>query len=597
MILFFISSIIAKFNLLLLLILKKKQIKKPKKLTGTAIPQPKKIAIIGGGILGLTTAYYLNRLLKEKAKLADSNNVAGGIDVAKSVKVAEGAKVAPFVIDVYEKSSQVGGLAETYFLPGLINDPLSKKDSAGPAGTGPAGTGPAGTSPADTGSSGTDPVTMDPAEPYKWPFVEKYYHHFFASDKALQKLLKELGIFEKLKWYDAKMGIFVNNQPVNFSTALDILKFPPLGFFNRIRLGIVSFILQKWPSNNGFAKVTAIKWCQKYFGKTVTSLIWQPLLESKFSDDYNKVSMLWLRSRIKDRSSSRPSLFAEERLGYINGSLETLISAIQKDLETEGVKFNTDVSNVSLQWMPENKTSSQTVSQTAPDTTNNKNSKPIHPKRKKHIIKSRKPEIFHRLKFTTNDKQLIKDYDIVIATVPPKEFIRDFSPPVEYNHAISKIKFIGAICLTLILKKQFMPYYWLTINDPKEPFIAVIEHTNLISENHYNGKHILYLGKYLEPKDNLYTMEEDQLRQLVEKFLFKLNPHFDPSWIESISVQRTHTAQHIVDTKYQPAQAETGKKGLYYAHFSQIYPHDRGVNYAIEQGSNLAQLINKQWTS
>lgn len=469
----------------------------------------KRIAIIGGGILGLTTAFYLSQ---------QNENLE---------------------IDILEKSPDVGGLAGVNNLDNFTDGPADSRKSGSKD------------SPATSSPDGSS------VRHEYWPYLEKYYHHFFASDSALKELLKDLGIHDKLKWHDAKMGLYINNQLIDFSTALDILKFKPLGFLNRIRLGMVSLFLQKWPFEGGFAKVSAIDWCNRYFGKTVTSIMWQPLLQSKFAGFSNQISMLWLHSRIKDRSSSRPGPFSAEKLGYIDGGLYTLINTLVKKLATKGVKIFTNVSIMGIE---------------SKNTT-------------------------HHLKFQHKNQQIKKGYDIVIATIPPKDFIRNFAPPAKYSNELMQLKFLGAICITIILKKKFMPYYWLTINDPKEPFVAVIEHTNYISASHYRNKNILYLGKYLDPNDPFFTLEESKMQKIIEIFLHKINPKFNSSWIEFLSIQKSNSAQHIVNTGYQPTQPGTGKVGLYYAHFSQIYPHDRGINYAVAQGFYLSKLISTQWKS
>ena len=477
----------------------------------------KKIAIIGGGILGLTTAFYLIRQNKEKdleIEIFEKGSTAGGLAATNNLSKELEKKI--FDKDVYVSSENNLNKPNPQYIKDVLSDNIDL-----------------------------------------WPDLERYYHHFFASDKTLKELLKDLNIADKLKWQEAKMGIFLNGKIYDFSTGVDILKFSPLNFFNRIRLGVVSLFLQKWPFENGFAKTSAINWCNRYFGKTITSLMWQPLLQAKFSNDFDKISMLWLRTRIKDRASSRPGFTQHERLGYIDGSIHTLITSLLENLEQAGVKINTNIT----------------------------------------ILGRRSKNSVHELKYQYKDQQIKNDFDEIIVTIPPKDFVHIFDPPAKYANELSKIKFLGAICLTVILKKQLSPYYWLTINDPEQPFLAVVEHTNYIDKSHFNNKHIIYLGKYLDQKDAFFNLDETKMREIVEKFLLTINPEFKASWIEDIIINKSNTAQHIVDTNFKPTSPETGLKGLYYAHFSQIYPHDRGVNYAIASGFYLAKLISQTWTN
>jgi len=433
-----------------------------------------KIAIIGGGILGLCTAYYLNKSCGDNCD-----------------------------ITLIEKNEKLGGLTLTSRVEGME--------------------------------------------------LERFYHHFFKSDKALQGLLNELGLGSKLRRYPSKMGIYHKNKLIDFSSAVDILKFPNLSFFSRLRLGIGSLFLQKWPSKKSFEGVYAIDWCNKFFGKDITKIFWEPLLKAKFAGDYNKIGMLWLRARLRDRASSRGLPWKDEQLGYIDGSINTLIVKLMERLEKGGVKIVTKADITSYKY-----------------------------KVKKHRMSYQVGGI------TTKD-----DYDVIVSTITPKSFTKIFDPPKRYINDLSKIKFLGAICLTLTLKKQFMPYYWLTINDPEKPFLAVIEHTNLIDKALYGYKSVLYLGKYLSPKDELYNLTEDEIVNIAVKFLKEINPDFDNTWIDNASIIKTETAQHILDLNAIPPLPTVGKNGLYYAHFSQIYEHDRGVNYAIAQSLDLSNLIIK----
>jgi protoporphyrinogen oxidase len=316
-------------------------------------------------------------------------------------------------------------------------------------------------------------------------------------------------------------------------------------------LGLGSFYIQKWPFKVAFEGYSAIDWCKKYFGKDITEIFWEPLLKAKFSVDFDKINMLWLRSRLRDRASSRGLPWKDESLGYIDGSINTLIVKLMETLEKGNVKIVTNADITSYQFKV------------------NK----------------------HRLTYKVGNKFIREDYDVLISTIAPKLFIKLFDPPKKYINQLQKIKFLGALCLTLTLEKQFMPYYWLTINDPNKPFLAVIEHTNLIDKALYDNKNILYLGKYLSPKDELFNLTDEEMLNIAVKFLKELNPDFEKSWIKNVSIIKTDTAQHIVDSNITLPLPYVGKNGLYYAHFSQIQDHDRGVNYAIAQSLNLSKLI------
>jgi protoporphyrinogen oxidase len=423
----------------------------------------KKIAIIGGGFLGITLAYYL-------AKNKDKS------------------------VTIYEKSDSLGGLASTINIEGEN--------------------------------------------------IEKYYHHFFKSDTSVQELIKELGLADKLDWLKSEVSFFADGQIYNFSTSLDLLKFSKLSFFSRLRAGFVSLYLQKSADYKKFENVTALDWCNKYYGKEVTNVIWKQLLLAKFGDKYyDKVAMSWLWARIHDRSSSRNGILGKEYLGYLQGSFQVLIDAIQKYLVENNVKINLNT----------------------------------------------KLDDYHRV----GDKHSIngEEYDQVVVTTPPEFFSKHFAPPAQYQEQLQAVKFIGAVCLILKLKQSFGKHYWTNIADDSYPFLALVEHTNFVDQKLFKGKSILYLAKYVDTNDRLYHASEDELFEIYCEYLKKINPNFDKTWVIDRYYFKTSHAQHIVPLGYKPVPIFTGIAGLFYVNFSQIYPHDRGTNYAVDQAKEVFNIL------
>jgi len=435
--------------------------------------QPKsRIAIIGGGMLGLTLAYKL---------------------------AYDGHKVT-----ILEKDSDFGGLAS-----GLQIE-------------------------------GSD--------------LEKYYHHVFKSDTAFQDLLKELGLLDGLQWLPGKMGILMQGKLLQFSTAVDILKFSPLNFFNRLRLGLVSFYLQKFATINTVKGKTALTWCRKYFGRSVSKVIWEPLLYSKFGANADRISMIWLFTRIRDRASSRGLPWQDERLGYLKGSMTRLITRLLEEISAhKGVALNrTTITGYSY-------------------------------RSGRHLLHYR----------TGENLEQVHAYDRVIATIPPRDFIRLFKPPKKYARELNTIGFMGAVCIVLKLKQQLSPYYWTSVNDPEVPFVAAVEHTNFLSPKLFNNNHILYLGKYL-PEDHVqFSMPDSELLDLYYKYLPLINPKFSKDWVQETHIFKSRIAQHLVPEDFKVVDYRSGIPGLFYAHFAQIFPHDRGTNYAIAEALEVYQLLIK----
>ena len=386
-------------------------------------------------------------------------------------------------------------------------------------------------------------------------YLERYYHHFFKSDKHLQELLSELGLQDHIQWLPSKMGLYDGNKFHPFSHALDILRFPSLNILDRLRLGLISFYLQKKKPDPNFSKITALVWCNKYYGKKVTAKIWEPLLRSKFEEYFDKVSMDWFHIRIHDRSSSRSLPFNDETLGYIKGSFNTLINTLENKLRELKVEIfkGSYVENYSY-------------------------------------IKNK-----HLIKIAGKFKKSMES-DIVIANIPPKQFNSIFKPARSYSEKLNDIKFLAAYCFILELDSPLSKYYWTSVNDPNAPFVALVEHTNLLPKNNFKGSSIVYLGKYTKVDSQLFNMEDDKLWDICFNYLKKIYPDLKPGAVKSKYLFRAPQAQHIVTSNYSVLSYKTGRKGLLFAHFSQIYPHDRGTNYAIAQAYELFNLISsRKW--
>ncbi len=122
----------------------------------------------------------------------------------------------------------------------------------------------------------------------------------------------------------------------------------------------------------------------------------------------------------------------------------------------------------------------------------------------------------------------------------------------------------------------------------------MFEQTNFVPPEQYGGSHLVYLSRYLEVTDPIWTMDQDALFQHYIPALQRINPAFDPSWVREIRVFRERAAQPIVPLHYSALIPEmrTPLPNIYLANTTQIYPEDRGTNYSIKLGGDVATLIN-----
>jgi hypothetical protein len=78
--------------------------------------------------------------------------------------------------------------------------------------------------------------------------------------------------------------------------------------------------------------------------------------------------------------------------------------------------------------------------------------------------------------------------------------------------------------------------------------------------------------------------------------LKKINPRFSPDWIKDSWLFRTDYAQPVpfINNSEKIPSIKTPFQGLYLASMSQVYPWDRGTNFAIRLGRQAARMMQEE---
>jgi len=310
--------------------------------------------------------------------------------------------------------------------------------------------------------------------------LEKYYHHLFLTDHSIRGLVEELGITPDLQWLVSQMGFFHEGTVYPFGTAGQLLSFKPIPFLDRIRFGLQALYLGRVEDWGKYEKVTAYAWLKKNAGPHILKVVWEPLLRSKFGPYFDKVAMAWFWARVHVRAKSRKG--PVERLGYFKGGFHLFIGKLEAAVKAKGGKFymNTPLEKV----LVEN-------------------------------------GVF--LGLEAGGKKMMYDR-LVFAAATPLFLKACPDLPKEYVDRVNSLPFMAAQCLTLVLKKSVTPIYWLNISDMDIPFLALIEHTNFAPREWYGGKHLMYIGNYLEPNHKLFNLPKDELLKVFIPHIQKVNP-------------------------------------------------------------------------
>jgi len=381
--------------------------------------------------------------------------------------------------------------------------------------------------------------------------VEKFYHHWFNTDNYIIELIKSLKLEKNVIYEPSNTGIFFNNKIWKLSTPIELLKFTALPLFDRIRLGILIFYVRLIKNWKKIEHLTIKEWLKPICGANVYNIVWEPLIQSKFSVHSENISAVWMWKKLLLRGGSR-NKSGKENLAYYKGGFGNLISEIGEFLENRGCKisYNVKITNVEIK---DNKIKS------------------ISSKNK--VINGRS------FLFTTS--------------LPELATIFQYSNKKIWLNNLKEISYLANICLVLKLTKPLSEVYWLNINDPGFPFVGIIEHTNLDDPKSYDNFHIAYLSKYISREDPVWNYNDKEYFNYAIKHLSKIFPDFKKNLISDYSIWRADYAQPITTPNYSKLleKIEMPFSNSFLCTMAQIYPEDRGTNFAVRDGKKISRKI------
>lgn len=383
--------------------------------------------------------------------------------------------------------------------------------------------------------------------------LEKFYHHWFNNDIYVPKLVEELGLQDKIVTLPTQTGMYFNGRHWKLSTPLDLLRFKALTFINRIRLGLLVLRVRRIKDWRTIEHLSIREWLEPLCGKDVFNIVWEPLISSKFSIYAEKISAVWMWKKLMLRGGTRNKKGGEE-LAYFKGGFGKLSDAITDVIrDYDGsISYGAKVIGINSHG---------------------------------HTIDS----------VITEGANIKGKYYIFTPALPIIACIFKNSTEVSWLKNLKKVNYLGNKCLVLRLKASLSETYWLNVNDPGFPFVGVIEHTNFDKPENYKGSHIVYLSRYLAIEDPLWEISDKEYFEFALESLKKMFPELNSSWVLEYYIWRTKYAQPITEKNYSNyvPTTKTPYKNSFICTMAQIYPEDRGTNYAIREGFKIAsEIIN-----
>jgi protoporphyrinogen oxidase len=379
-------------------------------------------------------------------------------------------------------------------------------------------------------------------ENWDWS-LERYYHHWFASDKDMLGLIDELGWREKVLFPRPVTAVYHQGDFYALDSPIAVLRFPAISLLERLRLGFAIAYLRYLARWEPLESVTASAWLERWVGQRAYSILWEPLLVGKFGPYYQEVNMAWFWARVKARTP---------RLGTYAGGFQAFNDAFADRLRQMGVTLRLSTLVESITQDPDG-----------------------------------------ALRVAVEGEQL--PFDQCLVTTSPKqlsELAADL--PASYLEQLLALRSMGAVVVILALKHRLSEggVYWHNL--PKSagfPFLSLVEHTNYVDRAHFGGEHIVYVGDYLETDHEYFNLSQAELLDRFLPALTRFNPNFSKDWIRKSWMFRTGYAQPVPPINHSRAipDLQTPISGLWFASMSQVYPWDRGTNFAVAVARKAAR--------
>lgn len=374
--------------------------------------------------------------------------------------------------------------------------------------------------------------------------IERYYHFHCISDHAFLTVLDELGLADKMRWVETRMGYWYQGQLQPWGNPVALLKFRGLSLLAKFRYGLHAFLSTKRTDWKPLDHVEAISWIKRWVGAEAYEVLWRRLFDYKFYDYTHNLSAAWIWSRIRRIGRSRYSLF-REKLGYLEGGSDTLLQAMRADIEAHGgeIRLKCPVSRVVIEG--------------------------------KQV---RGVEVAGQ----------VETFDKVISTIP-LPYVARLMPdlPADILHRFQSVKNIAVVCVIVKLRKALTENFWLNTNDPEMDIPGLVEYTNLRPLD----QHIVYVPFYMPGEHPKFAEPDLVFLDKVRRYLKRINPALNDQDFIELRASRYRYAQPICEPGYLDHLPPVALpvKGLWVADTSYYYPEDRGISESIGFGKKMAK--------
>lgn len=375
---------------------------------------------------------------------------------------------------------------------------------------------------------------------YVW---DKFYHVILPNDTYTLKMIIDLDLESKLNWAETKTGFFINGSYYSMSNVFEFLKFPTLNLFEKLRLGLTILAGSHLNNYKRLERIPVAKWLIRWSGKNAYNKIWLPLLRSKLGEDYKFTSAAFICATIKRLYKARMDGSKKEVFGYVNGGYAQILESLKARLLSDNIEIVTNFK----------------------------------------VKEIRQQTGFEFRVTSTKDAQ--KTFNYLISTLPSSLSATLCPQLSDYEkEKLNGIRYLGVVCVSLLLKKPLTPYYVTNITDSKITFTGVIEMTSLVNTSFFGGNSLIYLPKYINSDDPLFNMSDESLKDSFIESLKIMQPLFRNEDIITSKVARARYVITLPEMEYSKKLPswKTSLKNLFIINSSFITDGTLNVNETLK---------------
>jgi protoporphyrinogen oxidase len=386
---------------------------------------------------------------------------------------------------------------------------------------------------------------------------DRHYHVILNSDSFLRALLRELNLEDDIQWTTTRTGFYVESRFYSLSNTLEFLRFPPLGFTDKLRLGATIYYASRIKNWKQLEKTPVEAWLERWSGRRVVNKIWLPLLRAKLGESYRETSAAFIWATIARMYAARRSGMKRELFGYVSGGYASIVNRFAQALSESGVQLRLG--------------------------------RPVRSVVRTNPMNANTAKL--RIERGSGEWEMF-DHVVVTAAAPlAAKLCPELSP--EERSRLSGIKHQGIICASLLLKQPLGDFYVTNITDSQVPYTAVIEMSALADRKYFGGNALVYLPKYVASDSFDLHLRDELVKERFLSGLEQMYPKFRRSHVLAFQISRVKYLLPLSTLHYSDnlPSISTSIAGLHIVNSAHIVNGTLNVNQTVQLAESVARTF------